>query len=240
MQSLSKQARITGVMYLAVIICAGFAQGVVRESLIVRGDAVTTAANIVGNIGLFRLGLVSVGDDLIAFILDAVISVMFYQLLKPYGKTLAMVSSSLRLLAHPAIGAINLLHHFMAFHVLSGAEYLTAFEPAQLESLSLFFADAHRYGYLIAGGFFGIHCGLLGIQLIRSGLTPKVFGWMMIAAAMGYVMESFGDFLIPGNEATLGWIVGLSAALGEVGLTLYLLIKGVRKTNQSTHTTQQA
>jgi hypothetical protein len=44
-------------------------------------------------------------------------------------------------------------------------------------------------------------------------------------------METFGDFLFPGNEHWLAWVVGLSAALGEVELTLYMLIKGVKKTS---------
>ena len=74
-----------------------------------------------------------------------------------------MISSALRLLAHPAIGALNLLNHFMAFQVLGGGEFLNSFDPSQLESLSLLFMDSHRYGYLIAGGFFGFHCFLLGI-----------------------------------------------------------------------------
>ncbi len=228
MKSLKSQARITGLLYLFVIICAGFSQGYVRASLVIPGDATATAANILENIGLFRLGLAS---DMIAFILDAVISVMLYQLLKPYGKTLALASSALRLIAHPAIGALNLLNHFMAYHVLSGADFLTTFDSSQIESLSLLFMDAHRYGYLIAGGFFGVHCLLLGILLIKADWIHSFFGWMMIVAAIGYLAETFGDFLYPGNEEVLAWIVGLSAALGEVELTLFLLIKGIRKTN---------
>ena len=89
--------------------------------------------------------------------------------------------------------------------------------------------DAHRYGYLIAGGFFGIHCALLGVLLIRSEMIPRFFGWFMIVAALGYLMETFGDFLYPGNEQWLAWVVGLSAALGEVELALFLVIKGARK-----------
>ncbi len=227
MKSLKSQARITGLLYLFVIICAGFSQGYVRANLVIPGDAVATASNILENIGLFRLGLAS---DMIAFIVDAIISVMLYQLLKPYGQTLALASSALRLIAHPAIGALNLLNHFMAYHVLSGADFLSTFDNSQLESLSLLFMDAHRYGYLIAGGFFGIHCLLLGILLIRAEWIHSFFGWMIILAAMGYLAETFGDFLYPGNEEVLAWIVGLSAALGEVELTLFLLIKGIRKT----------
>lgn len=218
--------RFTGFLYLLVIIGAGFGQGYVRGSLVVPGNAAATANNILANEGLFRLGLVT---DLIAFLIDAVISVLFYQMFKPYGRTLALVSAALRLLAHPAIGALNLLNHYLAAHVLSGADYLGVFDLAQLEALSQLFMDAHQYGYLIAGAFFGVHCFLLGLLIIRSDMIPGLFGLFMILASIGYFMETFGDLLFPGNEAWLAWVVGLSAALGEVGLTLYLLIVGTRK-----------
>ena len=218
-----QQNRIIGLMYLLVIICAGFSQGYVRGTLVMPGDAEATAANIISQEGLFRLGFAT---DLIAFLLDAVISVMFYQLFKSYNKTLSMVSAALRLLAHPAIGSLNLLNHFMALQVLGGADFLEVFEPEQLHSISLLLMEAHRIGYLIAGAFFGVHCFLLGILIYRSNTIPGIFGIFMILAAGGYLMETFGDFLFPGNEEWLALLVGVSAALGEVSLTLYLLIKG--------------
>ncbi len=220
------RARITGFLYLLIIVCAGFSQGYVRESLVVFGDASLTADNILSNAGLFRLGLVA---DLIAFLLDAVVAILFYQLMKPVHKTLAMVASAFRLLAHPAIASINLLNHAMAHEVLK-SDLLVGFSPEQVSSIALAFMEAHRIGYLIAGAFFGIHCLLLGILIYRSGTIPGVFGFLMIGAALGYVMESFGDFLYPGHEVLLAWVVGLSAAVGEVGLTLYLIIKGLKST----------
>ena len=44
MKSLSSKIRITGLMYLIVIVCAGFAQGYVRANLVVPGDAAATAS----------------------------------------------------------------------------------------------------------------------------------------------------------------------------------------------------
>ena len=96
--------RLTGLLYLIVIVCAGLSQGYIRGTLVVPGDAANTATNILNNEGLFRMGL---SLDLIAFIVDAIISVLLYQLFKPYGKTLAMISSALRLIAHPAIGSLE-------------------------------------------------------------------------------------------------------------------------------------
>jgi hypothetical protein len=93
--------------------------------------------------------------------------------------------------------------------------------------MSMLFMDAHRNGYLIAGAFFGIHCFLLGILIYRSNIFPKIFGGFMIGAAAGYLLETFGNFSKPGYEEWTALIVGVAAAVGEVGLTLYMIIKGV-------------
>ena len=53
-ESMKKYALITGLLYLVVIFCAGFSQGVVRESVYVAGDAAATAQNILNSASLFR------------------------------------------------------------------------------------------------------------------------------------------------------------------------------------------
>lgn len=218
--------RLTGILYLFVIIFAGFSQGYVRGTLIIPGDAVTTATNILQQESLFRLGL---SLDLVAFILDAIISVLLYQLFKTFGKTLALVSSALRLIAHPAIGSLNLLNHYLAYQVLGGADFLSVFDADQLQSLSLLFMEAHRYGYLIAGGFFGLHCLLLGLLIYKSNTIPNLFGGFLMGSAAGYLIETFGNFNVPGYEEYTALIVGVAAAIGEVSLTLYLLIVGKKE-----------
>lgn len=218
--------RLTGLLYLLVIICAGFSQGYVRGSIIVFGDAAATSTNILENLGLFRLGL---SLDLVAFTIDAIISVLLYQMLKPFGKNLAMASAALRLIAHPAIGSLNLLNHYLAYQVLGGAEYLSVFDTNQLQSLSMLFLEAHRYGYLIAGGLFGLHCLLLGILIFKSNTIPNIFGGFLMGSAAGYLIEAFGNFSFPGYEGYTAAIVGISATIGEVSLTFYLLIRGKKQ-----------
>ncbi|MBD3627998.1 DUF4386 domain-containing protein [Cyclobacterium sp.] len=214
--------RQTGLMYLLVIVLAGFSQGYIRSSLIVPDDAVATSLNISGEEDLFRLGL---GLDLIAFLLDAIISILLFKLFRAYGQTVALTVMVLRLLAHPAIGSLNLLNHYLALQTALAPDFLAGFDGPQLQSMSLLFMEAHRIGYLIAGVFFGLHCLLLGLLLYRSPV-PGWLGILMIMAGIGYEMEAFGDFLFPGNEAWLAVLVGVTAVLGEVTLTAYLLIKG--------------
>jgi len=218
-----KSVRFTGMLYLLVIICAGFSQGYVRGTLIIPGEAVATANNIIQNKGLFQLGLTT---DLTAFLLDAVIAVMLYQIFKPFNKTLAMVSSAFRLIAHPAIGSLNLLNHYMALKVLESDSLSNSFSTTQVQDMGAYFMEAHHYGYLIAGAFFGVHCLLLAILIYKSNVFPKVFGGLFLGAGAGYLIETFGNFNFPGYEGYTALIVGIAAALAEVGLTLYMLLKG--------------
>ena len=221
-----KTYRLTGFLYLLIIICAGFSQGYIRGSIVVPEDAVATASNILQNKALFRLGL---SLDLVAFIIDAIVSVLLYQMFKPFGKTLAMVSAALRLIAHPAIGSLNLLNHYLAYHILGDAEFLTVFDEAQRQSFSLLFMDAHRSGYLIAGGFFGLHCLLLGVSIYKSNTIPHLFGGLLIGSGIGYLVETFGNFSLPGYEEYTALIVGVAAAIGELSFTFYSLIKGKKQ-----------
>ncbi|MGK7393402.1 MAG: DUF4386 family protein [Candidatus Cyclobacteriaceae bacterium M3_2C_046] len=84
-------------------------------------------------------------------------------------------------MAHPAIGSINLLNHFLAYQILGGAEFLAPFSAEQLQAFSLLFMDTHRYGYLIAGAFFGVHLFLMGVLIYRSDIIPHLFGGLILA-----------------------------------------------------------
>ena len=224
---LKNKARLTGILYLLVILLAGFSQGYVRGTIFIPDDPQVTLTNIISSEVLFRLGLIS---DLLAFMIDAVISILLYQLLKSVNKTIAAIASVFRLLAHPAIGSLNLLNHYMALETASRSGIMSSLGIEQQEAWTMLFMNAHNAGYLLAGAFFGIHCLLLGILLYRSVLFPKVFGILMVLAAGGYMLETFGNFIFPGYQFVLANIVGFSAAIGEVSFTLYLLVKGTRKT----------
>jgi hypothetical protein len=223
--TLRSYARVAGILYLVVIVCAGFAEGYVRAGIIVPGDAAATAENIAAAESLFRLGLVA---DLVAFLSDAGIAVLLYVLLRPVDRTLSLVAAALRLIAHPAIGSVNLLNHFGALLVLGSGVPLGGFDAAQLETLALLLLEAHGIGYLIAGAFFGVHLLVLGHLLFRSALFPGVLGVLIGIAGLGYLAESFGVLLFPGLAAALGVVVAAAAIAGEVPLALWLAVKGVR------------
>lgn len=227
--TLKSYARTAGILYLLIILLAGFSEGYIRSGIIVSGDAAATADNILASKFLFRFGFVS---DLIAFICDAVVAILLYVLLKPVNKTLALIAAVLRLIAHPAIGSLNLINHISALQVLNNPDLLTAFGREQLQLVAQQFLSAHKTGYLIAGAFFGVHCLLLGYLLFKSELFPKILGIMIFIASIGYLTESFGTSLFPEYSGVFGMIVVIPAVIAELSLCLWLLIKGIKNTDQ--------
>ena len=226
--TLKSYARTAGILYLLIILLAGLSEGYIRSGIIVPGDAAATTDNILASKFLFRLGFVS---DLIAFICDAAVAILLYVLLKSVNKTVALIAAALRLIAHPAIGSINLLNHISALQVLNNPDLLTAFGREQLQQVALQFLSAHKTGYLIAGAFFGVHCLLLGYLLFKSELFPKILGVLIFMASIGYLTESFGSSLFPEYSGVFSMIVVIPAVIAEFSLCLWLLIKGIKNTD---------
>jgi hypothetical protein len=189
----------------------------------VPGDAAATAGNIKASESLFRWGLLG---ESILFLSEIVLTVMLYLLLKPVSKTLSLIAAFARLAMTVMQGA-NLVFKFAALLVLSGAGYLTAFEPDQLHALALLLFDAHNYGALVWGTFFGLHCFVLGYLIFKSGYFPRVLGVLMVFAALAYLADSFGNFLSPGYEERFAWIVTVTGFVGELPFFLWLLIRGL-------------
>jgi hypothetical protein len=201
---------------------APFGMMYVPSTLIVPGDANTTANHIMASEGLFRLGIAS---DSVVLLIEIVLTVLLYVLLKPVSKTLSLVAAFARL-AMTVIQGINLLNYFIVLLLLSGAGYLTVFAPDQLHALVLLFLNAHEYVVLVWGLFFGLHLFVLGYLVYKSGYIPKLLGILLVIASFCYLTQSFGNILLPKYEeiyATIGFL-----SIIEIAFPLWLLIRGVK------------
>jgi len=221
MKSISKIARIAGVLTLLIVVFAPFSMIYVPTTLVVPGDAAATANHIMASEGLFRLGMAS---DLIVFLIEIVLTVLLYVLLKPVNKTLSLVAAFSRL-AMTVIQGINLLNHFFVLLLLSGASYLTVFVPDQMQALVMMFLNAHENVVLIWGLFFSLHLLVFGYLVYKSGYIPKIIGILLVVAALPYLIQGFGNILFPQYKEIFTSIAFLSSI--EIVLPLWLLIKGV-------------
>jgi hypothetical protein len=216
-------AKVAGVIWLIVAILAPFAEFFVRQGLIVPGNVAATAENIVASPSLFRAGFAS---DLVVFVIEVALAALLYVLFRPVSRTLALVMAFARLAMVTILG-LNLLNMFTALQVLTSPEYATAFEKGQVQALAFMFLNAQHYGYALGMVFFGLHLGVLGFLVYRSGFLPRILGILMVVSALGYLADSFTKFLVPQSVETLAIVVVVTALIGELPLTLWLLVKGV-------------
>ena len=216
-------ARFAGLLYLLIAVCGGFSFFYVRTTIIVPGDATATVSKLMASEWLFRLGIVG---DAVVFLSEIVLIAILYALLKPVSKTLSLAAALARL-AMVVMQGMNLLNYFFVLLLVSGAGYLTVFEPDQLHALVLLFLNAYEYVALIWGTFFGLHTLLLGYLVYKSGYFPRILGVLLVLASFGYLIDSFGNVLLPQYDELYASTVVLLAIVGELSLTFWLLIKGV-------------
>ena len=129
-----KIARMAGFLYLIYIVTTAIANAS-RTKLIVFGDAIATAKNILASEWLFRIGFVS---DVLAGVLFLLAAWALYVLLKPVNKNIALLFLLLNL-GGVAVQCINMLNLFSAVLLLSSADYLKVFQIEQLQTLAMFF-----------------------------------------------------------------------------------------------------
>ena len=216
-------ARVAGFLYLIIIVFGIFSEVFIRSSLIVAGDATATAANILDSEGLFRFGFFA---DILMLLSDVAIAVLFYVLLKPVSKTLALIAAAFRL-TQTAILNFNLLNYYAALLLLNGVEYATAFTPDQLNVLAMLLLDMHSHGYDLGLIFFGLSSLILGYLVIKSDYFPIILGYGLIAAALVYLTGSFTRFLFPDYISFIEPIY-IMPLITEVSFCLWLLVKDIR------------
>jgi hypothetical protein len=237
MSSPVRLARTAGLLYLTVAVFAGFAFGYVLNKVYVPGDAAATAANVMANAGLVRLGVVA---DLLQATVMAFVAMTLYRLLKHVNENAA---SSMVIFAAIAatIMCLNDVFQFAALLVATNSSYVAAFGAQGANALVLLLLDMHHYGYLIAQIFFGLWLVPMGYLAFRSGMLPKALGSVLIVAGGCYLVDMAAQFLVPDFDAQIHTFVAvIPTTFAEVWMVLYLLVRGVRAPTQPTPTPNAA
>ena len=224
--SLRQAAIVAGIGLLLMAILAPFAEFFVRQSLIVPGDAATTAKNIMADTFLFRIAICIY---LIVAILDVVVAWALYVFLKPANISLSLLTAWFRVV-YAGILAVVLVNFVIALQLLSGANYLSAFGTDQVYAQAMLFLDAFSDGWNIGLAIFGLHLLLLGFLVFKSNYMPKFLGVLVMIAGLGYLIDSLGKLLSPTYDAN----IAMFTFIGEVLLIFWLFFKGARMPDQST------
>jgi hypothetical protein len=224
MTSLSKNARIAGLLYILAS-----AVGVVRlmyipNALFVHGNATATASNIAAHESLFRLGIVS---NPVGAVLWLFVPLALYRLLKGVDQTLAVLMVILGSLMQVPLFFVNTVNDAAALLFARGAGYLSVFDKPQRDAFARLFLDLHHQLDLANLIFAGLWLFPFGLLVYKSRFLPRFLGvWLMIAC-FAWLAFSFTGLLFPAYEDKV-WSITQPIVLGEVATMLWLVIRGAK------------
>jgi Domain of unknown function (DUF4386) len=210
-------ARVAGVFQLLEALTATFGQ-VILPRLVVSGDAVATAANILANQPLFWWGFAT---TLIGVLFHIAWTLLFYYLFKPVNRSVSLLAAFVMLVGC-AFQALTSLFYLAPLRVLTAGSALSAFTAEQLQALAFVFLKLNALVFDIYLVFFGCWCVLTGYLIFRSTFLPRILGVLLVIDGLGWM-----TFLSPSLGRSLLPVIFIATGLAELPLILWLLVKGV-------------
>lgn len=214
-QKRRKTARIAGLFY-AILALVFFPQ-MVRDSLIVVGDAAATGRNILDNALLFRLSIVG---DLVGYIAFLFLAIWLYNLLKDVGRAAAQVMVAFVLVC-VAIFMVSAANEVAALRLIQGNNSAQA-----MLALALY-----EDGMLIAEVFMGLWLFPLGWLFYKSGFMPKTLGILLMIGCFGYLADAFAGLVMPDWQSLTKQGVMIPGVV-ELITVFWLLVFGVKRPTQ--------
>jgi len=217
-------ARIAGALYLLVGIFGGFAEGFVDPKIYAAGNAAATAGNVVSNLILIRMGVVSHLLDATFFVFVALtLHLLLHQVSEGIARTMLVLVA-----LAAGIICLNAVFQFEALRVVTDGTYTAAFGIAGSNALVLLLLDIQHYGTLAAQVFFGLWLIPLGYLAYKSGRFPKWLGRVLVLGGLCYLLDLFTAFLVPDISREIhSWVV-IPSAIAEISMVFYLLLVGVK------------
>ena len=215
-----KVARITGGFYLAYFLASVLASVLGH---IGPGDAPPVYQAIVANDGSFRLALVIA---LISGFLFLMAAWGLYVLLRPVNERLALLFLLLNAVG-VAIQGASMLWLVSAMLQGDGASHMQAYSAAQLEGLAYLSINVYKTGWVTAQLFFGTWLFPLGYLVYKSKSLPRFLGVLLMLDGIAVLIWFLQALLLP-DYAAIRYPGLLVSFIAEVGLALWLLVKGVK------------
>ncbi len=211
-------ARLAGGLLLITMVAGFFGELYVPGQIMVSGDAAATARNLAGSNFLFRAGF---AVYLVEAVCDVALSLIFYVLLKPVSRDLALLAAFFGLVSTSLFGVAELFY-FAASLFIDGS--VKAFSHDQLDAFALLSLKLYDVGGGIFMVFYGIASILRGFLIYRSGYLPRALGVLLALAGMGFVIRNFALVLAPAWASDL-FLAPMSLAV--LSMAVWFLAKGV-------------
>ena len=209
-------AVITGWALIIMAIIAGFSIGFAFPEFNHPIQIDSLKNNIISKQGLYWSMLIGI---LAILILDLLVSYTLYKYFVDDNKKISLISSILRI-------AYTLIFGIAAFYLMKNLDTNGITE----EMISINF-QTFQLIWSIGLVIFGFHVFLLGILMKLHKVIPPILWYITLIAGVSYVVVHILKLTITssGFVNNLEIILALPMAIGELGLAIWLLIKGGRE-----------
>ncbi|SRR6266545_2498412 len=224
-ESQRKAATVVGFSYLFALPPAIFAEFYVRTQLIAFDNAAQTARNIMAHERLFRLGTAS---NLTVFVLDVVLIIALYVVLTPVNRSLALTATGWGLIETATLVFVT-LSDFDVLRILSGADYLHAFEVNRLQALARLSVSAHADAYNVGLVFAGLRSTAFCYLWLKSRFIPRALAAWGIFASFLMGASAFSFIIFPELAKVVAVeVYGAPIFFFELTMGFWLLLRGLR------------
>ena len=220
--SIRAYTRRAGILGLITVVAGRFGEAYVPGVVFVAGDPAATAERILANESLFRWGFAAY---LVEALCDATLTMVFWVLVRPVHRNLAMLMVVFRIISTCGFGASEVLY-FGALLALRGGRMVATLPPAQMEALAYVMLRVAAFGGALFSTFYGVANVVFGWLLYRSRFVPRVFGVAMIVMGVAFAARTFLLILSPPYASGL---LLVTAAVAFIPFILWLLVKGVNE-----------
>jgi len=223
-ESQRKAATVVGLSYLFALPPAIFAEFYVRTRLIAFDNTAQTARNIMAHERLFRLGTAS---NLTVFAVDVVLIIALYVVLMPVNRRVALLAMGWGLIETASLVVVT-FSDFDVLRILSGADYLHAFEANQLQALARLSVGAHGAAYNVGLVLAGLRSTAFCYLWFKSRFIPRALAaWGILASfLMGACAFSFIVFPEFAKVVPVA-IYGAPIFFFELTMGFWLLLRGL-------------
>jgi len=214
--TLRQAALIAGFGYLLMPVT--YAEFSIYPKLVIPGNIEQTVQNIAAHGRLFVAAILCY---LVTLILDIVIAWALYVLLVPVNSAVSLLTAWFRLV-YTVIALFALLNLTTVYRLVNTPDYLKVFGAGQLHAQVMLLLSSYRYDWSISLVIFGIHLGLLGYLIYRSGYIPRIIGILLVIDGVGWVITPWKPYLYPNAHFGFFFIISFT----ELLLPLWLVIRG--------------
>ena len=198
-----------GFLYLVIIACGVWSEGMARTALIAPGAPEITARAIAAAPRLWHLAIAA---DLAMLLADVAIAAVFLRLFSASSPLLAPLAFALRLVQAALIGA-----------ALLPLTLAPSLPPAILDHA----ITLHGLGYDLGLVFFAVNCAVMAVMLRRAGLAGRLLPLALAGSGTVYLAGSLTALFAPALNAAMqpayAWPL-----LAETAFCLWLILRGLR------------